>query len=340
MTKIRKFSVNSIIVAILSLIAGTLDSSAQTRQTKEEYIARYKHIAIEHMERYGIPASITLAQGILESDSGNSALARKSNNHFGIKCKKDWTGAKVYHTDDAPDECFRAYDSVEDSYLDHAEFLDKSPRYDKCFAYDADDYKSWAHGLKAAGYATAADYAQRLIKLIEDNDLHLFDKENGDKLYASRHRGEEGITEDFTEGSSVLTTTTHQATVDPNAFRVSERTYKGYSVYTNNRTSFLIARNGDSFDAIAEAFVIPVRQLRRYNEISLTSTADPIAGEMIYIERKQPKWFGEERHHTVGEGETLTSISQLYGIRQKRLATINRLKPNATLTAGQQLRIK
>ena len=129
----------TLIVALLSLLAFS-ETSAQTRQTKEEYINRYKDIAIDHMERYGIPASITMAQGILESDSGNSNLARKSNNHFGIKCKKDWTGERVYHTDDAPNECFRKYDSVEDSYLDHAEFLDKSPRYDSLFAYSATDY--------------------------------------------------------------------------------------------------------------------------------------------------------------------------------------------------------
>ena len=334
------FSKKAIYLTAFALVALICPLLAQTRQTKEEYIDRYKQIAIDHMERYGIPASITLAQGILESDSGNSSLARKSNNHFGIKCKKDWTGDRVYHTDDAPDECFRKYDSVEDSYEDHAEFLDKSPRYDKCFAYDADDYKNWALGLKAAGYATAPDYAQRLIKLIEDNDLHLFDKEGGEDLYASRQRGESGIAEDFTAHSSVSTTTTHVSKVDPNAFRVSERTYKGYSVYTNNRTSFLIARNGDRFDNIAEAFVIPVRQLRRYNEIVPTSTADPIAGEMIYIERKQTKWYGEESHHIVKQGETLTSLSQLYGVRLKKLALMNRLKPYAELHEGDKIRLK
>lgn len=337
-----KISKITILVLLFSLVTGicNVQSQTRTRQTKEEYIARYKHIAIDHMERYGIPASITLAQGILESDSGNSNLARKSNNHFGIKCKKDWKGDRVYHTDDAPDECFRKYDSVEDSYEDHAEFLDKSPRYDKCFAYDSDDYKNWALGLKAAGYATAPDYAQRLIKLIEDNDLYLFDQKNGDKLYSSRKRGEIGIAEDFAAYSSISNATTHVSKVDPNAFRVSERTYKGYSVYTNNRISFLIARNGDKFKDIARTFIISERQLRKYNEISTHSTADPIAGEMIYIERKQTKWHGKESHHTVKQGETLTSLSQLYGIRLKKLASMNRLKPYAELHNGEQIRLK
>ena len=159
-------SKRTIFILVVTLTLFTVSASSQTRQTKEEYIDKYKHIAIDHMERYGIPASITLAQGILESDSGNSNLARRSNNHFGIKCKKDWKGERVYHTDDAPNECFRKYDTVEESYEDHAEFLDQSPRYDSLFAYSTTDYKSWARGLRAAGYATAPDYAQRLTKII------------------------------------------------------------------------------------------------------------------------------------------------------------------------------
>ena len=132
-------SKRTIFLLVVTLTLFTVSASAQTRQTKEEYIDKYKHIAIDHMERYGIPASITLAQGILESDSGNSNLARRSNNHFGIKCKKDWKGERVYHTDDAPNECFRKYDTVEESYEDHAEFLDQSPRYDSLFAYSTTD---------------------------------------------------------------------------------------------------------------------------------------------------------------------------------------------------------
>ena len=141
--------ITHIFVLVLTLLA--VESAAQSRQTREEYVDKYKHIAIEHMERYGIPASITLAQGILESDSGNSNLARRSNNHFGIKCKSDWKGDRVYHDDDARNECFRKYDTVEESYEDHAEFLDQSPRYDSLFAYSSSDYRSWARGLKAAG---------------------------------------------------------------------------------------------------------------------------------------------------------------------------------------------
>ena len=139
------------------VLLTVLPAQAQVRQTREEYINKYKKIAVAHMERYGIPASITMAQGILESDCGNSWLSQASNNHFGIKCKRNWTGDVVYYDDDEKGECFRSYPSVEASYQDHAEFLDSQPRYDSLFSYAPNDYKSWARGLKAAGYATAPD---------------------------------------------------------------------------------------------------------------------------------------------------------------------------------------
>ncbi len=337
------FSKKAIFIATLAILATIIaidSASAQTRQTKEEYILKYKHIAIDHMERYGIPASITLAQGILESDSGNSNLARKSNNHFGIKCKKNWKGDRVYHTDDAPDECFRKYDSVEESYQDHADFLDQSPRYDSLFAYSATDYRRWAKGLKAAGYATAPDYAQRLIKLIEDNNLYLFDEENGEKLYAEHQKAESNITHDFSAQSSVEIPTPVEGRVDPNNYRVAERTYNGYSVYVNNKTHYVIARDGDKFSRIASTFALTEKTLRKYNEINPKSTADPIEGEVIYIERKQTKWLGNVRQHTVRKGETLTSIAQDYAIREAKLRSLNRLRKGAALEIGQNIVLK
>ena len=334
------FSKKAIYLALFALAASAAQLAAQTRITKEEYIDRYKGIAIEHMERYCIPASITLAQGILESDSGNSTLARKSNNHFGIKCKSNWRGDRVYHDDDAKGECFRKYDTVEESYQDHADFLDQQPRYDSLFAYSSDDYRSWARGLKAAGYATAPDYAQRLIRIIEDNQLYLFDEDNGAALYAAHRRAEQGITDDFADQSSVETPATHEARIDPNDYRVPERTYNGYSVYVNNRTHYIIAGDGDTFARIARTFMLSERTLRKYNEIDPRSTADPVKGEMIYIERKQPKWCGNVRQHTVREGETLRSLSQDYGIRLKKLARLNRLRADEAIAAGQTLKLK
>jgi len=335
------FSKKATYWAIFTLILCTFQSNAQTRQTKEEYIERYKHIAIDHMERYGIPASITMAQGILESDSGNSNLARRSNNHFGIKCKKDWKGQRVYHTDDAPDECFRKYDSVEESYEDHANFLDKSPRYDSLFAYSNTDYRSWARGLKAAGYATAPDYAQRLTRIIEDNRLYLLDQENGSSLYASRLKDEATkATKEFEQSSSVNLPTTTEGRIDPNNYRVVERTINGFSVYENNRAHFVIARTDDTFEEIATTFAVTARTLRKYNEIDTKSVADPIQGEMIYIERKQARWWGENSTHRVKDGETLRSISQEYGVRLAKLAQLNRLRKDTPLQAGAELKLR
>ncbi|MBQ5353444.1 MAG: glucosaminidase domain-containing protein, partial [Alistipes sp.] len=204
------------IIYLTFAILASLTSTALARQTHEEYIERYKSIAVAHMERYGIPASITMAQGILESDAGNSALSLSSNNHFGIKCKKNWTGRKVYHDDDAKGECFRAYPSVEESYQDHAEFLDSSPRYDSLFSYPSNDYRSWARGLKAAGYATAPDYAERLVAIIEKYNLHLLDQQDGDAIYSSGKNAKENA-EYFALQSNII----RQEAVGIDPFRIS-----------------------------------------------------------------------------------------------------------------------
>ena len=168
---------------VLFLLLFSFQLSAQN-MTRNEYIDKYKDEAIYQMKKYKIPASITLAQGILESGDGNSELAKKSNNHFGIKCHSDWKGERVYHDDDKKDECFRKYNTVRDSYDDHSEFLLR-PRYAALFEYVLTDYKSWAKGLKKAGYATNPNYAKLLIKIIEENELHKLDNEiksESDKL--------------------------------------------------------------------------------------------------------------------------------------------------------------
>ncbi len=246
--KDNDFSRNAIFLAAI-FVAG-LASAAQpaaprkSRQTREEYIDKYKSIAVRHMERYGIPASITMAQGILESDCGNSRLSVQSNNHFGIKCKRGWQGETVYHDDDAPGECFRAYPSVEASFLDHAEFLDRQPRYDSLFAYSSSDYKSWARGLKAAGYATAPDYAQRLVRIIEENELYLLDRNDGERLYASRTGGRTDPEAWFSEQTSVETAAASTSLIDPDDYRVTINAHCGYDVYATNGVHYIPREGG------------------------------------------------------------------------------------------------
>lgn len=321
------------VVILLCALVGVMSVTAKERQTREEYVEKYKAIAIAHMERYGIPASITMAQGILESDSGNSRLSLSSNNHFGIKCKKHWTGDRVYHDDDAKGECFRAYPSVEASYQDHADFLDQSPRYDSLFAYPSDDYRSWARGLKAAGYATAPDYAERLVNIIESMKLYLLDKENGNKIYAAS-KSATANTEAWWESN--IATSDEQ--INPNAFRVTVNSHKGYGVYRTNHTFYVVAKEGDTFESVGEVFDISAKMLRKFNDVA--KDAKLSKGDIVYIERKKTQWLGNVMQHKVVRDENLYSLSQSYGIRLKSLAKLNRLRPSEEVHKGEIIRLK
>lgn len=324
-----------LIISILILMTQfAVGATSSQRISREEYISRYKHIAIEHQRYYGIPASITMAQGILESDSGNSHLAKGSNNHFGIKCKSNWTGRTFTHTDDAPDECFRAYDSVEASYEDHANFLDSSPRYDSLFRFEPTDYRSWARGLKGAGYATAPDYTQRLVKLIEDNKLYMLDIEAQGKVIPQRDPIVVAVESSSTEEVNRIV----GGAVDPDNYHVSIDIYKGYNIYSINHTHYIIAKPNDTLSSIAKRFELSQKKLRRYNDLG---SGDKVsAGDLLYIEHKQSRWLGNIRHHSVLSGETSHIISQQYAIRESSLRRINRLKKGVEPNEGDNLKLK
>ena len=313
------------------VLLTVLPAQAQVRQTREEYINKYKKIAVAHMERYGIPASITMAQGILESECGISGLAQAANYLFGIKCKRNWTGDVVYYDDDEKGECFRSYPSVEASYQDHAEFLDSQPRYDSLFSYAPNDYKSWARGLKAAGYATAPDYAQRLIRIIEESKLYLLDREDGLTIYGAQTGH---LTDDWFSGQSNVDQAAAIASgaVDPDDYRVTVNAHKGYNVYRTNGVNYILAHDGATFEKIFCDFRISARNQRKFNDVS--KNAQPVANEVIYISRKKKRWDGNVLLHTVREGETLWSLGQSYGIRTKSLARLNKLKEGDALTPG------
>lgn len=285
-----------------------------------------------------------MAQGLLESGNGNSTLARKSNNHFGIKCKGDWKGRSVRHDDDAPKECFRAYRRVEDSYADHANFLDSSPRYDSLFRFAPTDYRSWARGLKNAGYATAPDYTPRLIKIIEDNKLYLLD---GSKA---------PIPAPSTSAKQVATTLPKQKknpnqksiereaqregqNIDPNSFRVTVNSVNGYNLYRTNKSIYINAKGGDTYKSIARKFDVSPSALRRFNDIKGRDT-EPKAGDVIYIESKRSRWMGITREHKVSQGESLYSISQRYGISLSSLRSRNNLSKGDEPKAGSILKLK
>jgi len=305
----------TIILNVL-LVSIWLDSNAQTTKkiTREEYVEMYKEIAIQEMIEFKIPASITLAQGILESGSGNSRLATEANNHFGIKCHQGWEGEFIRMTDDAPNECFRKYKNAYESYKDHSFFLSQRGRYSFLFDLDITDYKGWAHGLKKAGYATNPRYAELLIKIIEDMELYKYDLMMDDYIAVNKYPNE--IPKDKSRQYE--------------AFAVAENNRK---VFTNNGRKFIFARGDDDFFKIAGDFHIYSYQIWKYNDLSKKDKLKE--GEMVYLEKKRRN--GTMPHHYVQPGETMRGISQLYGITLNQLYKKNRMTPGTEPRTGQML---
>ena len=268
--------------------------------TTEDYIRKYHKIAIDEMHSYGIPASITLAQGILESGNGNSDLAHKSNNHFGIKCHKDWYGRKVYHDDDAKNECFRKYRKVSDSYRDHSEFLKNRDRYAFLFDYKMTDYTAWAKGLKKAGYATHPEYAEKLINLIERFDLALYDRASkfGKRKVKKPKR------------------------------RERKKIYK-----SENGLKYVLAETGDNYDIISTELSLWMWELLSFNDCEKDQQL--AQGDVVYLEMKKKK--AKSEYHIVKEDETLHFISQLHGMKLASLQFKNRLKKDQNIQVGQKL---
>lgn len=297
-------------------IVVTVSSFAQ--MSREEYIGRWQLLAIEEMNRSGIPASITMAQGCLESGNGNSELSRKSNNHFGIKCKKSWTGKKVYYDDDRKNECFRKYKTVKDSYLDHTNFLMDNPRYASLFDLKATDYKNWAKGLKKAGYATAHDYDKRLIRIIEENKLYRLDKEiTFQELAAADHSN---IT-----NNGVSTT----LTLNP---------YNSHKVVKFNGLKSVVVREGDTFEMLAQELGLTDWELYKFNDHR--PGYRPVTNEVVYIQLKKTKASKNKLIHRVQQGESMHFISQMYGIKLKSLYKRNRMRAGQQPQAGQIINLR
>ncbi|RLD90214.1 MAG: N-acetylmuramoyl-L-alanine amidase [Bacteroidetes bacterium] len=304
----------------LVLLLVALTGSAQ-RMTTEEYINHYKDVAIKKMKEFKIPASITLAQGILESGSGNSRLARKANNHFGIKCHKDWHGKKFYMDDDEKHECFRKYPKAADSYRDHSRFLTQRERYTFLFQYDITDYKKWAYGLKKAGYATNPRYPQLLIKIIEKYHLNQYDKEKFGKQKKKKVK-------------------THKEGAIPTiaTFKHGGNSPTGRKLFINNKRKLIVARQGDTYEKIAAEFEIYSWQLYKYNEVSRKHKI--VAGELIYLEKKKARADKKYKYHHVREGESLHDIAQLYGMRMSKLLKINNLPKGISVPVGTEIRVR
>lgn len=292
--------------------------STFSQSTRQEYIKKYQLLAIEEMNRSGIPASIKMAQACLESADGNSELARKSNNHFGIKCKSNWTGKKVYHDDDEKGECFRKYPTVEDSYSDHTNFLMESPRYSFLFQLDPTDYVGWAKGLKKAGYATAHDYDKKLIDIIERFQLHRLDYKvpmNEIAVYEQKRIHKDGLSKNLT--------------INP---------YQTREVFLINGLKAVSVKKGDTYQMIAQEMGLTDWELYRFNDQPAGYVPQP--NEVVYLQHKKRRAPKSHQNHLVQSGETMHYISQLNGIRLKPLYQRNNMKMGEQPAPGQVIRLR
>ena len=291
--------------------------------TRTEYIEKYAETAVREMKATGIPASITLAQGCLESGNGNSTLATKANNHFGIKFHKNWKGKTIRHDDDEKNECFRSYRSADESFRDHSDFLRYSDRYAALFNLELTDYKGWAYGLQKAGYATARTYAESLIRIIEENELYRYDK-------LDRKAREE------------LPPTPMEA-----EFSTAFKPYPGHKLYTaslgreirtTNGVAWIIARDGDTYAGLAKEFNLFRSEILRFNDRSRNTALQP--GEVVYVEAKKRESAKNLDKHVVEEGETMRGLAQRYAVKMKKLYQYNAMRPGTEPEPGTILNLR
>ncbi|MBP3354606.1 MAG: glucosaminidase domain-containing protein [Bacteroidales bacterium] len=288
------------IIVITASIPEDIDAQSQNK-TYLIYIDKFKDEAMRQQKRYKIPASITLAQGLLESGAGNGELARKSNNHFGIKCHGVWQGEKVYYDDDEKGECFRKYDDPMQSYEDHSLFLTSRPRYAELFNLKITDYRGWAVGLKKCGYATDKAYASKLIGIIELYNLNRYD------LQALK-KGKK-----------------NQEDINP------------HTPYISWGLLYIEAKEGDTFESISNEFGIKRRKLAKYNELLKDHTFKE--GEIIYLQEKNKYSKKGYKYHIVKEGESLHSIAQKYGMKLSNIYALNRKYNNWIPNVGDKIQL-
>lgn len=299
-----------IFLTLCLLTVGSV--SAQRRQTSyNNYIKQYAPLAVQQMKQHNVPASITLAQGLLESGAGLSKLALESNNHFGIKCGLGWKGRSVRANDDAPNECFRAYRKVEDSYQDHSLFLVGNQRYSSLFSLKKTDYKGWAKGLKKAGYATDPSYANKLITIIETYDLYKYDTDGMSKREAKKWQ---------------------------KLLKKKPWLANPHEVKIANGLAYVVAREGDTFRLLGGEFDISWKKLPKYNDLQRDYTLEE--GDIIYLKEKNKKTVADVIYHVVREGDSMHTISQVYGVRLKTLYKLNKMAEDHIPEVGERVWLK
>lgn len=304
----------SFVLFLLFVSSSLLAQSYKQNSLYKEYIRIYADECIEQMKKHKIPASITMAQGLLESGAGRSRLATQGNNHFGIKCHKAWQGERMYADDDLPNECFRKYAKVKDSFTDHSIFL-KQPRYQRLFTYKLTDYKSWAKGLQACGYATNKGYANALIGVIESYQLYELDREKYPEWMTNQKRR----TSASSKKKDKEITLTHEG-------------YISYGLV------YVLANDGDTFTSIAEELDMKPDRLADYNDAPVDFPLTK--GDVVFIERKNKRATPDYEQHIVQVGDSMHSISQLYGVRVSSLYKFNHLPDDYTPQEGDVLLLR
>ena len=307
---------------LIFLSFSVLNAYSQST-VRQQYVATYAQIAVDEMNRSGIPASITLAQGILESGDGQSDLARKSKNHFGIKCHKDWTGERVYHDDDEKDECFRKYKNVRFSFEDHTDFLVRGSRYDFLFDLDLSDYKGWAKGLKKAGYATSPSYADRLIKIIEAAELYAYDDLQVNTLQVSVRNAPDDKGTKVNQRNRVV--------------RGNKKKFVIHRVkHLTGISPFIELKSGESIESVADSIQMRLAVLLDINDATWETIFQ--AGDRVYVDYKKPN--AQQKWMKVVFGQDMRRISQAYGIKLKKLYKYNNYEVGQQPKVGEQLRLK
>ena len=313
------------LTAIALILGFSVSAQRESGTPQERYISRYAPIAVNEMYRSGIPASITLAQGIIESRYGQSRLAVDGNNHFGIKCHNNWMGRTMLADDDRPNECFRVYDSAEESFRDHSDFLRYRDRYKFLFDFRITDYKSWAYGLKQAGYATDPSYATKLIQCVEDYNLSRYDRMSvAEALAEGGADAEPPVTQDELEGIPDSPLKIEAGGIFTGKAGEQYRFSLSRTLYSRNGVPFIYAVEGETYASIAKSNHLLLREILKYND--LRSGGELHAGDVVYLEPKKNKTVRGLDKYIVGEdGETFHGICQRFAVKEKAIRKLNGL---------------
>lgn len=344
-----------ILLIVFSLITTIAIQAQENRDIT--YIRKHALIAVKEMQLYKIPASITLAQGLLETGGGQSRLAEQANNHFGIKCKSEveWPleKARIYHDDDAKGECFRSYKSVEESYRDHSEFLALRPYYKQLFTLSPTDYKAWAHGLKKAGYATDSSYGPKLIARIEKYNLNQFDHISEEEVFAKLYTLYNNQEDQYLANNKVSNSQTTKITNQERELIKAvdeEKPENKYAIVIENRKqhpqsriknhpnniAYVVAEAGETLGTIGKLYKKTPSELAKYNEIRLGTKLKE--GQIVFFDMKKTK--GSQTVYQVKEGDDLYTISQRFGVKISNLYKYNNLSPGDQPTLGQEIYLK